>query len=161
MKGLLKILCYIFYFPCLRNSKNHDHSNSHELEIITKEKKDSDTESKIINEINNEYDNNYNIIKNNKIYNFWYKSKSVDENIINSSYEINTENNKILEESLSSISSNDNNNDDDNDLNIVPNNSPCNSPKILNIPTNYSVSPVSSNININISPNFSYLTNKD
>ena len=90
MKGLLKILCYIFYFPCLRNNKNQDHSNSHELQIITKEKKNSNTESKIINEINNEYDNNYNII-NNKIYNFWYKSKSVDENIINSSYEINTE----------------------------------------------------------------------
>ena len=157
MKGLLKILCYIFYFPCLRNNKNQDHSNSHELQIITKEKKNSNTESKIINEINNEYDNNYNII-NNKIYNFWYKSKSVDENIINSSYEINTENNKILVESLSSISSNDNNNDDD--LNIVPNNSPCNSPKILNIPTNYSVSSISLNTNINISPNFSYLINK-
>ena len=157
MKELLKILCYIFYFPCLRNNKNDEDSHSQELQINTNEKINSDTESKILNEINNDYDN-YNIIKNNKIFNFWYKSKSVDDNIINSSYEINTVIDKNLAESLSSTSSNDNINDDD-DLYIVPNNSPCNSPKILNIPMNYSISPISSNINI--SPNFSYLTNKD
>tara|TARA_B100001094_G_scaffold311644_1_gene347508 strand:- start:941 stop:1504 length:564 start_codon:yes stop_codon:yes gene_type:complete len=185
MKKLFKILFYLVYCPCLRNNKENE---SMELKIITNNT-NPNTESKILIENDNISKNNqlckfwYKInedeiissCKINTVTDNSLKDNSLKESLssISSNESIDDYINVVPNNSpynslkIPNMNSNINivannspcNENEDSNINIVANNLPCNGNEDSNI--NNSISPVSTNIIMNISPNFSYLINKD
>ena len=183
MKKLFKILFYLVYCPCLRNNKENEGT---ELKIITNNT-NPNTESKILIENDDISKNNRlfkywykmnqdEIISSHKINTVTdnsFKDKSLKESLSLSSIA----SNESIDDYINVVPNNSpcNNNEDDY-INVVPNNSSCNENEDSNIDIvannlpcnenedsniNNSISPISTNIIMNISPNFSYLINKD